>query len=639
MATYYWIGTGGGTWDNSTTTNWSASSGGGGGAGVPGSADTAIFDSNSGSNTITTVANISITSMALSTGFTGTVTFGSGYTFTTSSQIIHAQGTLNTNGQTCSWGNYNVGGTSSRTLTLGSSSITITGSGAYWIATGTISNLTVTPNTATVTNNLNNATFRGLYNWNGLSVVISAGDSGFDEPGSITLNNVTFTGSNIKSSWFYVSSTLTVTGTLTANGNSTVNRVLIAPLSMVSNVTINAAAVSLSNVDFRNVTAVGAANWNISSITGGAGDCGGNSGMTLTTPATQTWAGTSSGNWSTNAWTSRVPLPQDPVVISSAFVASQTITVDMPRMGNSINFTGTTGSPTVNLSTYSALFGSLTLVSGISVTGNSTLYFMGQGSNTITQNGATISCPINIDCQGTSNSYSLGGDLTTTSTMYFQSGTFNANGSNVSVSVLSSASNGYFSNLEGLTARVINMGSGTWTLPSTGSILSFATITSLTLNADTSTIAVTDISSSSKTLNGGGLTYNILTITPGGTGAIVFAGANTFNEINCIGGAATLTFTHAITQNIIGSFNVSGVAGSPVTINSDSSGNAAILNCTQLGVVMSCNYLSIQDSNPAQLNTWYAGANSTAISNTGYWMLSAPPAYPYHQLAISGVGS
>lgn len=53
MATKYWVG-GTGTWDSTNTANWSLSSGGAGGVAVPNSLDTVVFDSNSGTGTVTT---------------------------------------------------------------------------------------------------------------------------------------------------------------------------------------------------------------------------------------------------------------------------------------------------------------------------------------------------------------------------------------------------------------------------------------------------------------------------------------------------------------------------------------------------------------------------------------------------------
>lgn len=70
MANRYWVG-GSGTWDASSTTHWSATSGGSGGASVPGSADIANFDANSGGGVVTLSAGGSVPSGFKSTGFTG----------------------------------------------------------------------------------------------------------------------------------------------------------------------------------------------------------------------------------------------------------------------------------------------------------------------------------------------------------------------------------------------------------------------------------------------------------------------------------------------------------------------------------------------------------------------------------------
>lgn len=77
MALRYWVG-GSATWDASTTANWSTTSGGAGGASVPGAADVAYFDANSGASVVTIASgyNPALFGM-LSAGFTGTLDFGS----------------------------------------------------------------------------------------------------------------------------------------------------------------------------------------------------------------------------------------------------------------------------------------------------------------------------------------------------------------------------------------------------------------------------------------------------------------------------------------------------------------------------------------------------------------------------------
>lgn len=86
----YWVGTNSVSWNS--TNNWSANSGGTCGASVPGTADVAIFDGGS-SNSCTINAAASVLRVALTSGFTNTLTQGSGITLT-----VGANGFAQTNG-------------------------------------------------------------------------------------------------------------------------------------------------------------------------------------------------------------------------------------------------------------------------------------------------------------------------------------------------------------------------------------------------------------------------------------------------------------------------------------------------------------------------------------------------------------
>jgi hypothetical protein len=111
------------------------------------------------------------------------------------------------------------------------------------------------------------------------------------------------------------------------NGNSATNRVLVFSGTLGTPRTITAANVSVTNADFRDITGAGAGNWNLSAVSGGSGDAGGNSGITFTTGQTQLLG----RRWDTLSWSvmlstvvrlllpvvlttpvhGRVPLPQD----------------------------------------------------------------------------------------------------------------------------------------------------------------------------------------------------------------------------------------------------------------------------------------------------------------------------------------
>ena len=74
MANRYWVG-GTDTWDDSAGLKWALTSGGVGGQLAPTTADTVFFDAASGANTITIGAGAVGLSLT-TTGFTGTIAFG-----------------------------------------------------------------------------------------------------------------------------------------------------------------------------------------------------------------------------------------------------------------------------------------------------------------------------------------------------------------------------------------------------------------------------------------------------------------------------------------------------------------------------------------------------------------------------------
>src|SRR5579871_3850354 len=88
-ANRYWVASGTGNWNS--TANWSATSGGPGGATVPGGGDVANFNG-SGLGNCTININVSITSIVIGSGYTGTISQGTN-TFTTSGAATFGGGT------------------------------------------------------------------------------------------------------------------------------------------------------------------------------------------------------------------------------------------------------------------------------------------------------------------------------------------------------------------------------------------------------------------------------------------------------------------------------------------------------------------------------------------------------------------
>jgi hypothetical protein len=557
------------------------------------------------------------------------ITFASGLTSSSStyqlqdsltigslSFLTHTAGTFDTNNQTMSIGNFISSNTNVRTVNLGSSTITITNGSTPW-SFSTNTNLTFNAGTSNISFSNAAVTFIGgsktYYN------VTFNGSGNPNVAGNNTFNNLTRNGNANTTDGVTFTGNQTVNGVFTLNANSAVNRLLLtgntgAPLTLTLNGTF-----SVNYADIKDITVAGTAG----NLTGTQiGNAGGNTNVTYTAARSLYWIG-NAGNWNDPAhWAltsggtggNTPPLPQDSVYFdaNSFSTAAQTITANMPRLGGDIDFTGVTNTPTLNFTLATAFHGSLKFVAGMNLSGTVAVSFAGRGSHTITSGGKVFTNNITFNSFG--GVYTLLDDFATDSThnTTFSYGTFNANNNNVTTAAFNSSNTN---------TRTITMGSGTWTLTGAGVVWNMATATNLTINRNTSTILITDVTSTAKTFAGGGKSYYTLTVTTGGTGAIIISGANTFATLNVTGGAATITFP-ASTTTTVGNFNVTGTAGNLVTINSSTSGTAAVLDQVT-PMILNLDYLSIKDSNPVQTNTWFAGNHSTAVSNTGNWLFGS----------------
>lgn len=330
---------------------------------------------------------------------------------------------------------------------------------------------------------------------------------------------------------------------------------------------------TVSNCDFRDILGAGTASWNLASITGNSGDAGGNSGITFTSSATQTWAGGAGGSWSDpSKWTSRVPLPQDDVIVNSG---SGTLSMDTNRQGKNQDFTGYTG----QLSFGSAaggtidIHGNLTLGSGMQSTATTNPWCMvGRGSHTITTNGKILAWDTFIITP--TGTYALADAMTISrsgvDTLKLGQGTFDANDFDITLT----GSNGGFT----MSTGTLYMGNGIWTFQG-GSSHAFWSINGGTVNCEGSTISCTWTSTAAThTFTGGGQTYNVLQFTgasAGGGAVEAIAGANTFASLIATGSnTRTLRLPASTTTTITGLLRLkdgtsltSSTAGTPATIS------------------------------------------------------------------------
>jgi len=542
--------------------------------------------------------------------------------------VTFANGTLNTNDQTCTWSVFSSLFTNTRTLTLATSAITCTAASVAAVTvTGT--GLTITANTASFTLTGAGSRMSSTSNWNGLSVfLLGSGDS---TVGAMTVTNLTRTGTALKTDRLLLSGNPVVTGTLTLTGNSITNRLLILSNSdgTARTITCNG-SISAANVDFQDTTGAGSASWNLSAIAGGSGNCLGNSGITFTSPAVQTHTASAGGDWSdATKWTSRTPLPQDDVIINAN--TAGTITADMPRLGKSIDFTGFVG--TADFTTLgNTLYGNLTFVSAMTVTSNQSLTLAGRSAQTMFGAGKTLGS-VTVNAVDFSNGeYTFQSDVIATTGITLLSGkcalqspltitsgqltamtntTFTTNNNTVTAASLS---------FSGSTNGIM----GTSTFNMTGTSGSVWSMNVNPISFSTATVVFSSASASSRTFAGAGKSYGTFTYTvPGSTGALVITGANTFTTFNFsdASNARTVTFP-AATATTVTNFNVSGTSGKLMTINSSVSSTAATLSKTA-GIV-SGDYLSIRDSVASGGALWYAGYNSVNVSGNSGWIFTAP---------------
>jgi len=163
--------------------------------------------------------------------------------------------------------------------------------------------------------------------------------------------------------------------------------------------------------------------------------------------------------------------------------------------------------------------------------------------------------------------------------------------------------------------------------------------TGYTTTAGTGTGQIQMTSATAKTFIGGatGSTVYNCTLVQAGAGQLSITGnaspGNTFNDITSTQRPATITFASGST-NTFNNFSVNGTAGNLITINANVAGTQHTL--VKVGGVVSCNYLSIKDSNATPATTWYAGTTSTNVSNNTGWIFTAPPTGAYSITALNG---
>jgi formylglycine-generating enzyme required for sulfatase activity len=412
---------------------------------------------------------------------------------------------------------------------------------------------------------------------------------------------------------------------LTITGTSTIRKWIKSSVAGTVRTITTSGTVTLSYCDWQDITGGTTGGW----ATGTSiGNCGGNSGISYTTPITLFWIG-NGGNWSDpnhfslssgGSTAGVVPLCHDDVRFdpNSITSGSQTITANMPRLGKDIDFTGVANSPILSAATSNYVFGNLTLVQNMSIVKTATYNYLHLGNrnncNFTTNNISNIGYRgIIVDCYGAK--VTLIGNLTCITeaydNFYLYSGEFDFNDYN---------SNLYNIFLgEKTVARKISLGNGVLTSSAFYSFWSITSPIGLTINTELSTILNNSTNATTKTFAGSDKIYNNLKFT-GTSGAMIISGSNTFNQLesDTTVGSNTIQLTASTTQALQKLF-LNSTSDNKSTVNSTTATNATLSSTKDQFI----RHAVITDVNVTGGGNWYYDANSVTMGDGTGWTSSA----------------
>ncbi len=536
-----------------------------------------------------------------------------------SQTLTVTNGTFDTKNFNVTAGSLSSSNSNIRTITLGSSTVTLSTNLIFTIST----NLTFNAGTSTIscTGTIGQAFSGGGQTFYDVAITSSAASGASSFNRANTFNNLTITAPASAGFRFVnISDNQTITGTLTVAGASPIRRIFVRSDTLGTTRTLTVGTLSATDCDFRDITIAGTA---AGSSPTRAGDCGGNSGITFPAAKTVYWNLAGAQNWSATAWCTgsggtpdinQFPLAQDTAVFDNTGSVTGTITIDTAWNIGTFDASARTSAMTLTTSTNTPtvygnwLFG--TGVTSSSTTG--TIIFAKRGTQTITSNGVQFGCPVTISCvTGTvqlADALSLGSARTLTLT----SGTFDAVTYNVTA--------GLFAATDATFAKILKLGSGTWTLSGTGTVWDASGLL-LTFYKSTANIVLSDTSTTARSFAGGNLSYNKLTIGgTTGTSTLTITGNNQFSEL-----ASTKTVAHTIalgsTTQTFGKWTVTGTAGNVVTLTGSGTSHVLAGACTSGIDYLAMGSIGFAATSPGE---FYAGANSTGTAGAPVYRTAKP---------------
>lgn len=588
----------GGNWNAAAT--WSTTSGGPADTTVPTIEDDVILDAASGPVTINATANAK---SFTASSYSGTLTHNASITLTVNGSVTFSSAMTYSK-------------TATSTIWMGGTTIytNLTTAGKELGALTVYAHVTLQDD-VTMTGQLYRASVEIIPN----GKRITFNGSGSVAGGGITFYQLYVTGADSATASFTFGGNHTITNEFRCTGfDAGAKRLKVGSntTGTARTLTVTGATMTGSNnVNFYDIVFARTTSGGLDLTNGGAnsiGDVGGNSRtggdgtVTFTTPVTQTWTNAAGGNWSTASnWTSRVPLPQDNVImnIGSAYNSGVTISADMTPLGKDIDWTGATWTgtaPIFQLGIDTGNYGSVTLISGLTLNPNSKAFWLsGRGTHTVTSAGATW---YTLWLSSIGGSYTLTDSLLASSFFSTQAGILNTNGNAITCSSVS------YGNTTPLAAVTLNLGSSLITLTGSGTLWDQP---NRTVNAGTSTIYFSYTGATATSFTGRSATFYDILIAPG-SNILTFSTAMSFRNLTMSSsGTKTISFTRDITYTMTGTSFLSGSSGNYITLSSAGTGAQPIINNTS-GSRVASDYLKVIGVNVTPASTWFPGLHSYA---------------------------
>lgn len=568
----------------------------------------------------------------------GTVQLADALILGSSIGLTLTSGTFNTNGYAVTVLLLASSGSNVRSLNLSSSTITCSNNTTPVNFT-TTTNLTFNAGTSTV--NISNASNPspnfGALNWYNVNFT-SGTKTAITMTGAATFNNFSFGTQTANLCAVTLANDITVNGTLTISSTNATTRTLLASSVIGTARTIVARNVSLSDVDFRDITCAGFANWSTSGTR--LGNCGNVSGITTFLVKTVYWNLAGAQTWSAVGWATtsggtpdinNFPLPQDTCVFDNTGSVTGIITVNANWHIGSVNMSARTTAMTLATGTTTpTIYGNWTNGTGTTLTGTGIMTFGGRGTQTVICNNISFTQPITIN--SSIGTVILGDAFYTSSgaagALTLTSGTFDASNYNVNITF------GNFVSSSSI-LKTLNLGNGTWNLGGPTTVFNLSSVSNLTVNKGTANFLLTDATNSStRNFYPGNFVYNKLTVGGGGaTGQTVNiqTASPTFSEF---ASTKTVAWTFGLTNNLmtLGKWSVTGSAGNIVTVTNTASAQLVMLSAPVGIDYLAMTTVALSTTSPAE---FFAGANSTG-TGAGITLTAAPTPRTLYWVGGSG---